>query len=145
MVADNECPDQEPLGGSGNTEPEQVKSRFGRQAFTSLRRELSDDELASPGVQKMLLAEIERLEAETAKLGSYQDKFYIADKKATVLEEKNKVQIAHEIITLSCITLGGVSLGYAPAVWSYGSTGFIAIAVGAILIICGIVSKAVKS
>ena len=36
----------------------------GRRAFSKLRRELTDEELSSPAVQRLLLDDIERLEKE---------------------------------------------------------------------------------
>jgi len=57
----------------------------GRRAFSKLRRELTDEELSSPAVQRLLIDDIERLEKENGKLSDYQDSYYTADKKAAVL------------------------------------------------------------
>jgi len=51
-----------------------VSKSKGRRAFRNLRRELTDDELASAAVQRMLIDDIERLEVDNGELGEYQDK-----------------------------------------------------------------------
>ena len=45
------------------------------------------NDLKSPGVQKMLLDELERADAECEGLQSYASRFHDADKRAAVLEE----------------------------------------------------------
>ncbi len=136
-----ESPDVEPED-SGKGIP--IKRLKGRRAFTNVRRELSDEELSSPAVQRMLIDDIERLEKENFDLLEYQEKFHEADKKAAILEEKLKASVTQEIAFGVCLTLGAASLAYAPSVWTNQPTGWIAIAFGAFLIIGGIASKVVK-
>jgi len=116
----------------------------GRRAFTNIRRELSDEELSSPAIQRVLIDDIERLENEKFELTEYRDKYYGADKKSAILEEKVKSATAQEIIFGVCLTVGAAALGYAPAVWSSQPSGWISIVFGITLIIGGIVSKLVK-
>lgn len=75
---------------------EHVKSS--RKAFSKLALELTDDELKSTGVQKMLLAEISRLESTVAKSEGFRAKFHEADKDKAVLIEKEKTFIFSEIL-----------------------------------------------
>lgn len=146
MTINTEAPeDQEPAGNHPPPDAEPTKGRSRRKAFVSLRRELSDKELSSPAVQKLLLDEIDRLENDNTELAGYRSRFYEADKKAEIFKQKQTVSIAHEIISTSCITVGGAALGYAPSVWSTQPTGAIALAFGAVLVLGGIVAKAVKS
>lgn len=140
-----EAPDQEPLAPAKGPEVEQSKGRGRRKALSSARRELSEKELSSSAVQKLLLDEIDRLEDENVELSGYRGRFYEVDKKAAVLEQKGKISIAYEVISLACITIGAAALGYAPAVWANQPTGYISIAFGLVLVVCGIVAKAVKS
>ena len=58
-------PDQKPVAKPGVPLPSVPK---GRQSLSKVRRELSDEELTSPAVQKMLIEEVERLELECAEL-----------------------------------------------------------------------------
>ena len=59
--------------------------RKGRQALSKVRRELSEEEMSSPAVQRMLLDELERLEMEASELREFKDKFHTTDKDAAVL------------------------------------------------------------
>jgi len=140
-MAENEHPDLEPEDtGEGLTVP----SGKGRRAFSRLRRELSDEELASPAVQRMLIDDIERLEKENDEAIQYRDRYHQADKKAAILEEKLKASVAQEVIFGVCLTVGSAALGYAPSVWSAQPSGWISIAFGLVLIVGGIASKVVK-
>lgn len=146
MTINPEAPeDQEPAGTGPRPGTEPTKGKARRKALSSLRRELSDKELLSPAVQKLLLDEIDRLEEENTELAGYRSQFHSADKDAAVLRQKQATSIAHEIISMSCITVGGAALGYAPSVWVAQPTGAIALAFGVVLVFGGIVAKAVKS
>ena len=117
----------------------------GRRAFSKLRRELSDEELASPAVQRLLLDEIERLEKENNIMSGYQDSYYEADKSSAVLKEKLKTNIAHDIIFGVCLCVGAVLIGFAPSLWAPDKPhGWNVVAIGSVLIIGGIASKVVK-
>lgn len=120
------------------------KGTSGRKSFAKLRRELSDDELASPAVQRMLLDEIERLDIERGELTSFRAKFHDADKRAAILEEKFKGKISIEIIHIACTTIGAAALGYAPSIWEKQPTAWMAAIFGIILILAGLAAKAVK-
>lgn len=122
----------------------QVAHAKGRRAFTNVRRELSDEELLSPALQRILIDDIERLEKEKFELGEYRERFYSVDKKSAILEEKVKVSISQEVIFSVCLTVGAAALGYAPSVWASQPTGYMSIAFGIVLIIGGIASKVVK-
>ncbi|OHX34409.1 hypothetical protein BJL95_17220 [Methylomonas sp. LWB] len=140
-MTNHEQPDIEPEDiGDGN----EVSHGKGRRALRNIRRELSDDELSSPAVQRMLIDDLERLEKEKFELSEFRGKFYDADKKSAILEEKIKSSTSQEVIFSVCLTVGSASLGYAPSVWTTQPTGYISIAFGIILIIGGIASKVVK-
>lgn len=140
-MGDNERPDQEPKEASEGTT---ITPQKGRRAFINLRRELSDEELASPAIQRMLIDDIERLEKEKFELSEYQEKYYEADKKAAILDEQVKKSVSQEVIFAVSLAVGAASLGYAPAVWANQPTGWIAIAFGLVLIAAGIASRMVK-
>ena len=116
----------------------------GRRAFSNVRRELSDEEVTSPAVQRMLIDDLERLEIEKFELKEYQDKYYEADKKSAILEEKVKSSVAQDVIFSVCLSVGAAALGYAPSMWKAQPSGWISIVFGLILICGGIASKVVK-
>ena len=115
-----------------------------RKALSRLKRELSDDELSSPGVQKLLVEELERVEEEKRELEKYRDKYHTTDRQVAVLEEKLKRTLAGEVLSSGCLTIGAAALGYAPAVWSAQPTGWIALAFGVVLVAVGTLARVVR-
>jgi hypothetical protein len=140
-MSEKERPDQEPVAIAPESPPPSSK---GRQSFNKLRRELSDEELASPAVQRLLMDEIDRLEGETGDLKEFRNKYHEADRKCAVLAEKNNITKAHEILYGVCLTMGAACLGFARTFWGQQPVGIIFIAVGLVLIGGGVASKVFK-
>lgn len=126
------------------TEPIELSKRKGRQAFRKVTRELSDEDLANPAVQRLLLDELDRLEVANEDLSSVRDQFHRADKRAAVLEEKLKVNVGFEILSGGCLAIGAAAMGLSRALWSTQPTGLIVLLLGAVLIAVGIFAKVVK-
>ena len=63
-------------------------SRGTRVALSELRRQLSEDDLQSKGVQKLLLEMLEEGDEKIAHLESFVNAYHDADKRAAVLGEK---------------------------------------------------------
>jgi hypothetical protein len=116
----------------------------GRRSLSKVRRELSEEELKSAAVQRMLIDEIERLERENIDLCDYRDKYYESDKRASTLEEKDKERISTQVLFGVCLTVGAALLGYAPSLWQSQPGGWLSIVFGGVLIAGGIASKVVK-
>jgi hypothetical protein len=121
--------------------PTQVVQTKGRQAFSRIRRELSEEELATPAVQRMLVAEMERLDQETGELRDYRDRYYVAERDAAILRERGKRSTAADIIFGVCLSVGAAALAYAPMLWNSQPSGWIAILFGAVLIVAGIAAR----
>lgn len=136
-----EASDQEPSPG-GASEP--AKPKGGRTSFAKLRRELSDDELAAPAVQKLLLDDIDRLENEATSLRDFRDKYHLADKQSAILKEKLTIHVSQEVVHLGCFSVGSASLGYAYNLWNSQPAGWIAIAFGVVLVVAGIAAKVLR-
>ncbi len=115
-----------------------------RRSFSKMRRELNEEELSTPAVQKLLLDDIERLESENSSLSKYRDKYYQAKEAAAILEEKGKNNTAIETMFGVCLTVGAAALGFVPSLWSSQPHGWVIAILGAALIIGGIASKVVK-
>lgn len=96
-----------------------------------MRRELSEEEISSPAVQRMLLDELDRLETEAGELGEFKDRFYSADKEAAVLRERLRASMARD----SSLAVGAAVLGLAPSLWSSQPTGWIVVALGIVLLV----------
>jgi len=110
-----------------------------------LRRTLSDEDLASPGAQKLLLDALEQADTQIEVLSGYVERFHGADKRAAILEERVKQSRAADIMFAVGLGLGGVILGLVPSLWSNGPIGLIALAVGAVMIVGAIVARTVAS
>ncbi|WP_457749099.1 hypothetical protein [Sulfurimonas sp.] len=129
--------DIEPADSSKSIE--HIKSS--RKAFSKLALELTDEELKSPGVQKMLLAEISRLEYTAIKSESYKDKFHQADKDKAVLIEKEKNINFSEILYSLSLTLGAILIGLVPSM----TTNKTAIgAIGVLFVLGAVIAKVIK-
>ena len=68
-----DIPDQEPDNRGVGQEPAQESK--GRPSFSRLLRPLTDDEMSASGVQKLLVAEIDRLEEENRGLKAISREF----------------------------------------------------------------------
>ncbi|HEX4424172.1 MAG TPA: hypothetical protein VH079_02150 [Terriglobales bacterium] len=116
-----------------------------RQAFRGIGRQLTETDLASPGVQKMLLEELRLVDDKCEELESFCRLFHEVDKKAAVLEEKLKKQNAFENLYTVSFGLGCAIIGLAPFYWSDKSNaGQMTLGVGLILAIGAFVAKAAK-
>lgn len=140
--------DQEDIEIGADIEPDEptrsghIKSS--RKAFSKLAVELTDDELNSSGVQKMLLAEISRLESSVLHSEGFRDKYHAAEKYRAVLEEKGKTFLFSEILYSVSLTIGAVILGLSPSIKTSTVSPVIVGAIGAALIIGAVVAKVVK-
>jgi hypothetical protein len=137
-MASTESPDQEP------TQPQKTITREpskGRQSFAGIRRELSDEELSTPAVQKLLIGEIDRLEGESGELRLYREQFYTAERKCAVLEERGKASASHELLYGVCLAMGSAALGSAPTLWAIQPAGYISVVFGLLLVGGGVASK----
>lgn len=142
-MADNENElIQEPEADEGITTQPAVK---GRQSFRQVRRELTEEELSSPAAQRLLLDELDRLEDENTELKGISRRFHEADKRASILDEKLKRHTALDIFSSVALVAGSLALGHAPNVWVVDNvTGSIFLVIGIVMIVGGILSKAVQ-
>lgn len=115
-----------------------------RQAFRDLRRQLSDADLTTPGVPKLLLDEIEKLEAELDQLRGYVERYHAANTRACVLEADVRTVRAIEVLFAVGVGLGGAILGLAPYFWTLEARGGLCLAIGIVLIAGACVGRLVK-
>ncbi|MEL4887369.1 hypothetical protein N6P31_09835 [Pectobacterium betavasculorum] len=136
MSSDAEDIDPQPQG-----EDKSLHLKAPRKAFSKLAVELTDDDLKSQGVQKLLLAEISRLETSETRADSFRDKFHEKDKQCSVLAEKSKTVVFSEILYSVSLTLGAALLGLTPSIKSDGIYPGVIFVIGVILIIGAVVAK----
>lgn len=114
-----------------------------RKALSHLKRELTEEELAQAGVQKMLVEELEKAEDENVELRGYRERFHSVDKQLGIVSEKQRTRISVEIISGACLAAGAAALGFAPSVWG-NPGGWLSVVVGVLLTALGIVAKAIR-
>ena len=112
-----------------------------RRPFSQLATELTDDELGSPGVQKMLLAEISRLEAEMVESEKFKEKFHEADTERAILREKVETSIYLEILYSIGLTLGALLIGLTPSINSSKGLTITIGFIGALFVLGAILAK----
>jgi len=110
---------EEPIEG-GVEIPEDAASAQGsvkvRRPYSKIAIELDEQDLESKGVQKLLLAEISRLETENAQLCNFRDEFHSRDKdcaKFGVQLQKSKMV---EILYTIAVAVGAALLGLTPSI-----------------------------
>ncbi len=82
------------------------------------RRNLTAEELASPGVQRFLIAEIERLDAQCADSQHFVTQYHEQRVTIAALSEQSKTNTWNEVLFIACISVGSGGLGAAPAYFS---------------------------
>jgi len=111
--------------------------------YSRINREISESDLESPAVQRILLGEVDKLQSKVDDLQNFKSNYHESDKKCAILEEKVKSMNSGEILYSICLTMGSILIGLSTAIWSTGH-GWISIVLGGLLIISGIASKVVK-
>lgn len=128
--------DTEEVGG-----PSPLKRR---EAYKKLTRQLNDDDLKTPGALRLLLDNLDRLEAENTQLSAYREDFHAADKRVAILEEAKKTATALEVLSVGCLTVGAAAVGYASSLLASGLSGLMPLAFGSMVIVTGVAAKMVK-
>jgi hypothetical protein len=115
-----------------------------RPAFREIKRQLSEEDLSSSGVQKLLLDDLERAESECEILQGYIERYHEADKRSAVFEERIRSVTAIDIMFGVGVGLGGTIMGLAPTFWTDQPKGLIALVVGGLLVVGASIARVVK-
>ena len=124
-------------------EPPSAPASGRRPSFRDIRRQLNEEELRQPGVQKLLIEDFEKAETECEALRSYIEMYHEKDKEVARLSEKLKTNIAFEIMAGAGLTGGGAIVSLAPSIWDPKDTwkGIAALGVGFLFIIGSTIAK----
>ena len=111
--------------------------------YPSIARTLSEDDLKSPAVVKMLISQNESNSKELSRLSEIRDKYYECDKKLSVALEKVKQKTSTEIFSDFTYSIGGVLLAISTLDFSNGVklNNWIFLAIGLVLILGAALSK----
>jgi len=135
-----------PLGQSGS---QQVAPSGDRQVFRALRRQLSDEDLAQTGVQKLILHMLEQAEADRDEAESFRQRYHDSDKEVAILREKSRSATAVDIAYGAGTGAGGAMIGAAFYFWGKNPpddlAGHVVFWFGLLLFIGGVLIKLIKA
>ncbi|MEE9466059.1 MAG: hypothetical protein V3W14_10865 [Candidatus Neomarinimicrobiota bacterium] len=134
----NQIVDKDAQPDSGET-LDYSKSRQG--AFANLRYDLTDEELDSKGVQKLLLNKIVELENSEILLKGFREKYYAIDKECAVLKEGRQSMKALEVLYAVALSMGALLIGL---VTSTNISGWFLGIPGSLLIIVAVIARIIR-
>ena len=120
-----------------------------KKAFSKISRELSEDDLKSPGTQRLLLSEIDQYEECKKQLEFYRTKYFEKLADCRVYEERLKSNATLEVASGCLLALGPALMTLAPTIvdkkgeWYYLST--ILLVIGIVMLLGGITTKILKN
>lgn len=144
--------DEEPVSVRNQVDehtPESVSSdNVKRGALSNLKRELSEEELNTPGAIRMLLSKIDDYDNCQKELQEYRNKFHQCDKQCAVLTTAAKANTAFDILYSFLLAVGSALIGIAPSIQVDNTQNYIPWVLGIVGIIAlggGIIAKIFKS
>ena len=152
LVASSRQIDEEPVSVRTQADehtPESVSSdNVKRGALSNLKRELSEEELKTPGAIRMLLSKIDDYDNCQKELQEYKNKFHQCDKQCAVLTTAAKANTAFDILYSFLLAVGSALIGIAPSIQVDNTQNYIPWVLGIVGIIAlggGILAKIFKS
>jgi hypothetical protein len=120
----------------------------GRLALRNITRQLTEADLGTPGVQKLLVDLLERSDEENISLRNYMDLFHAKDKEAAILAADLRTNRALEIFFAAGLAFGGIIAGLAGYFWAKKEpdhiAGTIALVVGVGMLVASIFARLVN-
>lgn len=112
-------------------------------ALSKVTRELSPEELMQTGTVKMLVATVDRLEAELDEMKDYRERYHEADKRAGSLQARMSSlwhgTLTQEVVSGLALGTGAAIVGFVPSLAD--SLQGMALTLGMVLILGGIAAK----
>ena len=127
--------------GGGKEQPA-PQSSIPLDPYEKVERLLSEEDMQTPAVQKLLLSENARKDREIDRLKVLEEKYHLRDKEAAVLEEQLKVSTRAEVLYTVCETGGSALAGVSGLFWN--SHGWILLVIGILFIVGGLFFKFMK-
>jgi hypothetical protein len=131
-----------PPGGEASTSKEPA-----RGFLAAARRNLTAEELASPGALRLLIAELERLDQVCAEQQGIVLKYYDQRETIASLTERTQTSKWTEILFISNLSVGAAGIGAAPAYFTIADgkwAGVVVLALSLILVSLGVASRIKK-
>jgi hypothetical protein len=143
-MTDSSSPTEE-TGAVPIEQPGAVSKQSPRAYLNSARRNLSEDELRSPGAIRLLISESDRLEDRCASLEVTAAAYHDLRVEKAVLEAKSRASKWHEVLSGICLATGSAGIGVSfrlLALDTASGTGVLIVSV--LLVLIGIASKVWK-
>lgn len=90
----------------------QMEIKQESKPLSGLNRQLTEDDLKSPGVRKLLLGQLDEYEKCKSRLEITITNFHSKDKETAVLTEKLKTFVNFDWIYTGLLTIGSILIGY---------------------------------
>lgn len=90
----------------------QIETKQKSKPLSGLNRQLTEEDLKSPGVRKLLLGQLDEYESCKSRLEVTITNFHSKDKETAVLTEKLKSFVCFDWIYTSLLTVGSILIGY---------------------------------
>lgn len=132
------------LSEAKQTNIEPVPATGKRLAFREIRRQLTDADLQSPGVQKLILDNLDQAESRCESLETFVAQYHEADKRAAIYEERLKSQTANEVLFAVMLGVGCAIIGLTPNFWDVKHAGPLCLVVGSVLVVGAIVARLIR-
>ncbi len=108
--------------------------------YSKIPFDLKPENLTEEGVQKMILGEISRLEAQVYDLSQYEKKFHQINLECAVLQAEKKKMKFLEILYTLAIAVGSALLGWVPSSVNLSSQ-IVVVIMALSLIVFGLLAK----
>lgn len=115
-----------------------------RSVFRGVRKELSDDELGSPGVIRLIIDDLAHLDEVSASLEYYRDKFHGVDKELAVARQRLRASWASDIIFGAGTTLGGMLVALAQRSSVSPWMNHLLTAIGVFVVLSGVMARVIR-
>ena len=119
-----------------------------KSAFSNLRRDLSDEDMSSPGTQRLLLRDLDNYEECKIKLEECGRKYHEKDKENAVLNTKLMANSSFDILYSVMLSLGAALIGLVPSIQDKDGgvyyLSFVIGGIGLLILGCGIFTRLIK-
>jgi len=105
---------QEAPAGPATNQPQTAPTEGRRQPFQDIRRQLTTEEMTSPGTSKLILEMLFAAEDARDEYKAYVELYHSAEKKAAVLDEQIRCSRTNEILFSVGLGVGCAIIGLAP-------------------------------
>ena len=110
--------------------------------YSNLKRQLSEEDLNSPGTQRLILAELDKYDECKQNLNYYKDAYHRKDKENAVFRQQLSSNKSFDIVYSFLLAVGPAILGLSPSIMTKDKlTGILMVVIGVVCLLSGIFTK----